>query len=118
MTEAPVEVFAALGDPNRHRLLELLGVRGQASASDLADPMMVSRQAVAKHLDVLERAGLVTSRREGRRVLYAVQRAALDGSAAWLTDAATRWDQALAAVKVAAEAAAAESVDRPGGDSA
>jgi DNA-binding transcriptional ArsR family regulator len=117
MTEAPVEVFAALGDPNRHRLLELLGVRGQASASDLADPMMVSRQAVAKHLDVLERAGLVNSHREGRRVLYAVQRAALVGSAAWLTEAATRWDQALAAVKVIAETAAAESVDKPGGES-
>lgn len=116
MTEAPVEVFAALGDPNRHRLLELLGVRGQASASDLADPMNLSRQAVAKHLDVLERAGLVTSHREGRRVLHAVQRAALVGSAAWLTEAATRWDQALTAVKVAAEPAAAERVDGPGGE--
>lgn len=106
MTAAPIEVFAALGDPNRHRLLELLGTGGRASASDLADPMTVSRQAVTKHLEVLERAGLVSSQREGRRVLYAVERSTLVGSAAWLTEAATRWDRALLEVKVAAEAAA------------
>ena len=63
----------------------------------------MSRQAVTKHLTVLERAGLVRSGREGREVLYAVQRIQLDRSAAWLLERAERWDRRLAGLKSAAE---------------
>jgi len=100
---ALAEVFAALGDPNRQRLLELLSARGRASATTLAAPVPVTRQAVDKHLRVLERAGLVSSAREGRQVLYAVRSDAFERSAAWLTEVAASWDRQLAMIKAAAE---------------
>lgn len=103
MTSAPTAVFAALGDANRQRLLELLGARGEATASQLASPLGVSRQAVSKHLDVLAGAGLVTGRRSGREVRFSVEQARLAASATWLADAAERWDRRLRAVKAAAE---------------
>jgi DNA-binding transcriptional ArsR family regulator len=104
VSQAPlVEVFAALGDPNRQRLLELLAARGRASATSLASAVAVTRQAVDKHLRVLERAGLVSSTRAGREVLYAVRRDELDRSAAWLSEVSANWDRRLAAVKAAAE---------------
>jgi len=102
-TESVTEVFAALGDPTRQHLLELLAERGRASATTLAGPLGVTRQAVNKHLAVLERAGLVGSVRQGREVLYAVRRIELDRSAAWLLERAERWDRRLAALKAAAE---------------
>lgn len=104
MNPAPTDVFAALGDPNRQRLLELLGARGPATASELAGPLGVSRQAATKHLDVLTAAGLVSSRRSGRSVLFTVEQQRLAESAAWLAGAAERWDRSLAALRRAAEA--------------
>ena len=58
------------GDPTRRRLLALLGERGEASATELARELPVSRQAVQKHLGTLGHAGLVGTRRAGREVLY------------------------------------------------
>lgn len=98
------QVFAALSDPNRRQLLEALTQHQRgASATTLAAPLPVSRQAVDKHLRVLQRAGLVESLRNGREVLYAVRSEELDRSAAWLADLAQRWDQRLASIKAAAE---------------
>ena len=106
MTSAPlVDVFAALGDANRQRLLELLADRGSASATALAEPIPVTRQAVDKHLRVLERAGLVSSSRHGREVLYDVRAEELQRSAAWLSGVATNWKRRLAGIKAIAEGA-------------
>jgi DNA-binding transcriptional ArsR family regulator len=105
MSIAPVEVFAALGDPTRQELLSLLGRQQAATAAMLAAPLAVTRQAVEKHLKVLDRAGLVDSRHVGRRVHYAVRPEALRRSAAWLNEVAAGWDRQLAMVKVAAEQA-------------
>lgn len=98
------EVFAALGDPHRQDLLETLAAHARgASATTLAATRPVSRQAVDKHLRVLQRAGLVEATRSGRQVLYAVRQEELARSAAWLTALAARWDQRLAVIKTAAE---------------
>lgn len=105
---ATAPVFAALGDPTRQTLLSLLAQRGRASASALTPAMSVSRQAINKHLNVLERAGLVESTRSGREVLYSVRRDELDRSAQWLRDVGEQWDRRLAMVKALAEAADAE----------
>ena len=68
------EVFTALSDPTRRAVLELIGGHGEATASQLARELPVSRQAVQKHLSTLAAAGLVADRREGREVRYRSRR--------------------------------------------
>ena len=101
----PVEVFAALGDPTRQRLLETVA-RGGRTTADMAALLEITRQAVEKQLRVLEQAGLVRRQRLGRRVQYAVRPDALSETATWLWALADTWDRRLAAVKALAESAA------------
>ena len=104
MTAPPAdEVFAALADPTRWRVLTLLAERGDGTATTLAGELPVSRPAVIKHLAVLDRAGLVESRREGREVRFTVRPARLDATARRLADLAAAWDARLAAIKRLAE---------------
>ncbi|HKG92305.1 MAG TPA: metalloregulator ArsR/SmtB family transcription factor [Gemmatimonadaceae bacterium] len=98
------EVFAALADPTRWRLLTLLAARGDGTATTLAAQLPVSRPAVVKHLTVLDRAGLVRGRRRGREVRYVVRPERLDATARWLASLAAEWDARLAAIKRIAEA--------------
>jgi DNA-binding transcriptional ArsR family regulator len=98
-------LWAALGDPMRLRLLDLLLERGEATASTLATTLPITRQGVAKHLTVLERAGLVTSRRAGREVRFTVRDDRLDQARRQMAQIASRWDERLAAIKQIAEAA-------------
>lgn len=106
-------VLGALADPTRRLLLDLLAARGEATATTLAEGVPVSRQAVVKHLAVLEAAGLVTGGRVGREVRYAVRPAALDATARWMAALATDWDRRLARVKRLAETAEAAERDAP-----
>jgi DNA-binding transcriptional ArsR family regulator len=99
-----MEVFAALADPTRWRVLTLLAERGEATATTLAGEMPVSRVAVIKHLSVLDRAGLVESRRKGREVRYTVRPDRLTATARQLDAMAGEWDARLAAIKRLAEA--------------
>jgi DNA-binding transcriptional ArsR family regulator len=99
-------LWAALGDPMRIRLLDLLLEHGEATASTLARALPITRQGVSKHLAVLERDGLVTARRSGRELLYAVREERLDQARAALARIAARWDTRLAAIKKMAEQAA------------
>lgn len=101
------EVLSALADPTRRRLLDLVAVRGAASATELAGELPVSRQAVVKHLAVLDAAGLVTGRRVGREVRFEVRSAPLDATARWMASLAADWDRRLARIKAVAEAAEA-----------
>jgi DNA-binding transcriptional ArsR family regulator len=101
-------VLVALADPTRRQLLELLAVRGEATATTLAEGLPVSRQAVVKHLSVLDAAGLVTGGRVGREVRYAVRPAALNATARWMAALAADWDRRLATIKRLAEAAERE----------
>jgi DNA-binding transcriptional ArsR family regulator len=97
------QLFAALADPTRRQVLDLLAARGEGSASALAAAMPVSRPAVIKHLAVLDRAGLVESRREGREVLFSVRPAPLESAARWMAAVAAEWDARLATLKQLAE---------------
>lgn len=99
-------VLAALADPTRRQLLDVLVNAGRASATTLAGRLPVSRQAVVKHLQVLEAAGLVEGVRAGREVLYAARPDPLEASARWLANLSAAWDRRLGALKRAAEAAA------------
>ncbi|MFC9324633.1 ArsR/SmtB family transcription factor [Kitasatospora sp. NPDC057015] len=100
-------VLAALADPTRRALLDMLAAQSEVTATTLAGRLPVTRQAVVKHLSVLEAAGLVTGTRVGREVRYAVQPAALDATARWMAALANDWDRRLATVKRVAEAAEA-----------
>jgi DNA-binding transcriptional ArsR family regulator len=103
--EAVDSVLVALADPTRRQLLDLLAAEGEATATTLAERLPVSRQAVVKHLAVLDAAGLVSGSRVGREVRYAVRPAALDATARWMATLATDWDRRLANIKRVAEAA-------------
>jgi DNA-binding transcriptional ArsR family regulator len=101
---APAEgVFAALADPTRWRVLNLLAERGEGTATSLAGELPVSRVAVVKHLAVLDRAGLVESRRQGREVRYTVRPERLNATAQQLVAIAHEWDLRLATIKRMAE---------------
>ena len=98
-----MEIFAALADPTRWRVLTLLAERGEATATTLAGELPVSRVAVIKHLAVLDRAGLVEGRRKGREVRYTVRPEPLTATARRLNAIAGEWDARLAAIKRLAE---------------
>ena len=95
-------VFAALGDDTRWSILATLG-QGDASASGLASRLPVSRQAIAKHLTILEEVGLVEPLRVGREVRYRVVGAQLEATAGRLDELGFACDRRLAAIKEIAE---------------
>jgi DNA-binding transcriptional ArsR family regulator len=103
------ELWSAIADPSRRRVLDLLLSNGEVSASWLAGRVPLSRQAVSKHLVVLERAGLVSRRKQGREVLYQVQAGRLDQAARAMAELAAQWDRRLGTIKRLAETAHAET---------
>jgi len=94
--------LAALADPTRRRVFERLKA-GPRAVGAIARGMPVSRPAVSQHLKVLKEAGLVADRPEGARRVYYIDPDGLGALRAWLDQF---WDQALAAFKAEAEAAA------------
>jgi ArsR family transcriptional regulator, cadmium/lead-responsive transcriptional repressor len=108
-TETEDQLWSAIGDPSRRRVLDLLVTNGEVSASWLADRVPFSRQAVSKHLCVLEEAGLVSRRKQGREVLYQVAADRLDQATRLMTELVAQWDRRLAAIKRLAEATYADS---------
>jgi ArsR family transcriptional regulator, cadmium/lead-responsive transcriptional repressor len=108
-TQADDELWSAIGDPSRRRVLDLLVSNGEASAWSLAEHVPFSRQAVSKHLVVLEEAGLVSRRKQGREVLYQVEVNRLDEASRAMADLAAQWDMRLTSIRRLAEAAHAEA---------
>lgn len=90
------DVFAAVADPTRRRLLEVLRRHGPLSLTELAEPLPMSRQAVTKHLDVLCRSGLVRTRRVGRERRHEIDARPLRELDDWLRSYEEFWDDRLA----------------------
>jgi ArsR family transcriptional regulator, cadmium/lead-responsive transcriptional repressor len=110
MTSQPDdELWSAIGDPSRRQVLDLLVTNGEVSASWLAGQVPFSRQAVSKHLVVLERVRLISRRKQGREVLYQVDAERLDQATRAMAELAAQWDRRLGALKRLTEAAYAES---------
>ncbi|MGB3827652.1 MAG: metalloregulator ArsR/SmtB family transcription factor [Ornithinimicrobium sp.] len=92
-----MEALAVVADPTRRQILEFLR-HGEAAAGDLGDHFPISRPAVSRHLRVLRDAGLVTSRVEGQRRIYALDARPLAELDAWLEPYRHFWAQRLDAL--------------------
>ena len=92
-------VFAALADPTRREVVRSLAERPGLTASRLAGELPMTRQAVAKHLNALSGAGLVTARREGRETRYRPTPAPLGDAISWMAEVGGAWDDRLAALE-------------------
>jgi DNA-binding transcriptional ArsR family regulator len=103
-------LVAAVTEPSRRRVLDLLLARGDATATTLAGELPISRQAVVKHLVVLDRVGLVEASRRGREVRYAVRPEQLELARRRMAEIATEWDARLATIKRLAEEATPETM--------
>ena len=110
-SDADDDLWEAMADPTRRKLLDLLVARGQATATTLTADMPVSRQAISKHLVLLQRVGLIDGHREGREVRYHVREQRLAEATHALSEVANRWDRRLRAIKQLAEQAHARSTE-------
>jgi DNA-binding transcriptional ArsR family regulator len=97
------DLWSAIGDPTRRRLLDLLLADGPGTATSLSEQLPVTRQAVAKHLGVLDKVGLVHVAPAGREMRYQVDDAQLARAAAQLADVGATWDRRLQRIKRLAE---------------
>lgn len=97
------ELWSAIGDPTRRRVLDLLLSEGAATATTLSDRLPVTRQAVAKHLSVLDRAGLVNVTAAGRERRYAIEEAQFARAVAQLAEVGSAWNTRLNGIKRIAE---------------
>jgi DNA-binding transcriptional ArsR family regulator len=88
-------VFAALGDETRLRLVSRLSAGEPVSIARLTDGHPVTRQAISKHLRVLETAGLVHGERRGREQLWSLEARRLEDARAWLDEVSASWDRKL-----------------------
>lgn len=98
------DLWSAVGDPTRRRMLDLLLAAGGGTATTLSEQLPVTRQAVAKHLGVLDRVGLVHVTKAGRERRYQVDEAQLARAVAQLTAVTSAWDARLHRIKRIAEA--------------
>jgi DNA-binding transcriptional ArsR family regulator len=100
---ASAPVFAALGDPQRMVLVSRLSRRGPLSLSDLTEGSAITRQAVTKHLRVLEAAGLACSQRSGRETVWQLDRRPLAKARDHLDAIARQWDEAIERLRLFVE---------------
>jgi DNA-binding transcriptional ArsR family regulator len=98
------ELWSAIGDPTRRRILDLLLIDGDGTATTLSEQLPVTRQGVAKHLGVLDRAALVRGTPAGREKRYRVDDVQLASAVAQLTSVGAAWDARLQRIKQIAEA--------------
>ncbi|WP_395728947.1 ArsR/SmtB family transcription factor [Nakamurella sp.] len=97
------DLWSAIGDPTRRRMLDLLLLDGVGTATSLGQQLPVSRQAVAKHLAVLDRVGLVRATPAGREKKYRVDEERLGRAVAQLASVGSAWDARLQRIKRIAE---------------
>ncbi len=96
-------VFAALGDETRLRIVSRLGENQPLSISALSAGETVTRQAVTKHLHVLEGAGLVEGTRKGREQLWQLRTERVDEARSWLDEISRQWDVRLERLRALVE---------------
>ena len=98
------DLWSAIGDPTRRRLLDMLLAAGGGTATSLSDELPVTRQAVAKHLGVLHRVGLVHATPIGREMRYRLDDAQFARAVEQLSTVGASWDARLQRITQIAEA--------------
>jgi DNA-binding transcriptional ArsR family regulator len=89
------KLFGALADRTRRQLVQTMLTRGPSTATQLAEDSPLTRQAVLKHMQVLEAAGLLTRERDGREARYRVTPQPLASAVGWILDTAGQWDKRI-----------------------
>jgi DNA-binding transcriptional ArsR family regulator len=102
--QAVADLFFSLGDETRLSVVKKLRGGAALSATALSGDARVTRQAIAKHLGVLERAGLVSHEKRGREVLYVLELARLEEAQAFLEGISAGWDRAIGRLRRMVEA--------------
>ena len=92
-------MFGALSDPTRRELLAAIAHQPEATATELAAELPISRQAVLKHLSALTSAGLLDRQRAGREVRYRVTPEPLSDAVSWIAEVGSQWDDRLGALR-------------------
>jgi DNA-binding transcriptional ArsR family regulator len=110
------DLWSAIGDPTRRHMIDLLLAGGSGTATSLSDRLPVTRQAVAKHLAVLDRVGLIHGRPAGRERHYQVDEAQLARAVAQLSAVGSSWDARLRRIKRIAEAIERNRTDNQQGE--
>ena len=106
------DLWSAIGDPTRRSMIDLLLADGPRTATSLSERMPITRQAVSKHLSVLDRVGLVTATPAGRERHYEVDEAQLARAVAQLAAVGSSWDARLRRIKQIAEAIERDRANR------
>ncbi len=96
-------VFAALGDGTRLELVSRLSHHGDRSIAQLTSGLRITRQAVTKHLQVLEDAKVVTRKRIGRESRFAIQKETLESAQDYLASASAQWDEVIGRIQKSVE---------------
>ncbi|MEU7844073.1 metalloregulator ArsR/SmtB family transcription factor [Micromonospora sp. NPDC049114] len=107
-------LWSAIGDPIRRNMIDLLLAGGPGTATSLSERLPVTRQAVSKHLAVLDRVGLIHSAPAGRERHYQVDEAQLARAVAQLTAVGATWDARLRRIKRIAETIDRHRTDNQG----
>ncbi len=104
LNEGPSSIFAALGDSTRLALVERLSNEGPQSITQLTLGVVITRQAITKHLLVLASAGIVSDRRRGRERIWTIEEERLEEARHYLEHVSRQWDDALGRLKAFVEA--------------
>jgi DNA-binding transcriptional ArsR family regulator len=99
MSDREQLVFAALADPTRRQLIEILVAEGQKTATDLSSQLPITRQGTAKHLSILVDAGLVEKQHVGRETLYTLNPEPLRDTVEWVEAVNALWGKRLQALR-------------------
>ena len=102
-SKAPAQVFAALGSVTRLALVSRLSDGKEHSITELSDGLDLTRQAITKHLQVLQHAGIVNSQRVGRESRFTIRPGAIKRAKNYLTRVSDQWDKAIARLRAAVE---------------
>ncbi len=93
------QIFAALGDQTRLELVRVLADGEAHSIAELSEDSPLSRQAISKHLRVLEDVGIVHSQKSGRYALFRLDPKPMDEMQSYITELTLMWDQRLTRLK-------------------